>query len=130
MSYINRHIDKELEEWRLSSKRKPLLLRGARQVGKSSSVRKLGEKFEYFLEINFEKDKDVHELFETAGSLQPQELCKKLSLLKDIPVVPGKTLLFFDEIQGSLRAVSSLRYFYEDYPELHIVAAGSLLETG
>jgi len=128
MNYINRHIDKELVNWKLSSKRKPLLLRGARQVGKSSSVRKLSEKFEYFLEINFEKDKEVRELFETAGSLQPQELCNKLSLLKDVPVVPGKTLLFLDEIQGSLRAISSLRYFYEDYPELHVVAAGSLLE--
>ena len=128
MDYINRHIDKELENWASSNKRKPLLLRGARQVGKSSSVRKLAEKFEYFLEVNFEKDNDARELFETAGSIQPQGLCDKLSLLKDIPVVPGKTLLFFDEIQNSLRAISSLRYFYEDYPELHLIAAGSLLE--
>ena len=127
-NYINRHIDSELEEWASSNVRKCLLLRGARQVGKSSSVRKLGEKFEFFLEINFEKDDDVRNLFETAGSLQPQELCNKLSLLKGTPIVPGKTLLFFDEIQSSLRAISSLRFFYEDYPELHVVAAGSLLE--
>ena len=127
-NYINRHIDKELENWAFSADRKPLLLRGARQVGKSSSVKKLGEKFEYFLEINFEKENAVKNLFETADSLQPQELCSKLSLLKKTPIVPGKTLLFFDEIQSSLRAISSLRFFYEDYPELHVVAAGSLLE--
>jgi len=74
MTYINRHIDKALEEWASSPVRKPLLLRGARQVGKSSSVRKLGEKFEFFLEINFEKDNETRELFETTGSLQPQQL--------------------------------------------------------
>ena len=128
MEYYNRHIDKELEQWALSRGRKPLLLRGARQVGKSSSVRKLGEKFEYFLEINFEKDNDMLELFETAGSLHPQTLCNKISLLKETPIIPGKTLLFLDEIQSSLRAISSLRFFYEDYPDLHIIAAGSLLE--
>lgn len=128
MKYINRHIDSELEYWALSKVRKPLLLRGARQVGKSSSVRKLGEKFEYFLEINFEKDDDVRNLFETSDSLQPQALCNKLSLLKETPVLPGKTLLFFDEIQSSLRAISSLRFFYEEYPDIHVIAAGSLLE--
>jgi predicted AAA+ superfamily ATPase len=128
INYINRFIDKELEVWRTSSSRKPLLLRGARQVGKSSSVKKLGEKFEHFLEINFEKDNEARILFETAGNLQPQELCSKLAVMKEMPIVPGKTLLFFDEIQKSLPAISSLRFFYEEYPELHIIAAGSLLE--
>jgi predicted AAA+ superfamily ATPase len=128
MKYIKRHIDNELENWSKSKVRKPLLLRGARQVGKTSSVRKLGEKFDYFLVINFEKDRDIKKLFETAGSLQPQVLCNKLSLLKETPIIPGKTLLFFDEIQSCLPAISSLRFFYEDYPELHIIAAGSLLE--
>jgi len=128
MNYINRHIDKELENWAISKSRKPLLLRGARQVGKSSSVRKLGEKFDFFLEINFEKDKKVRELFETVDSLEPQTLCRKLSLIKETPIIPDKTLLFFDEIQGCLPAISSLRFFYEDYPALHIIAAGSLLE--
>ena len=127
-NYINRLIDTELEIWRISDSRKPLLLRGARQVGKSSSIRKLGEKFEYFLEINFEKDINVKTLFETADNLHPQILCDKLSLLKETPIIPGKTLLFFDEIQSCLPAISSLRFFYEDYPELHVVAAGSLLE--
>ena len=127
-NYINRHIDRELEAWASSDVRKCLLLRGARQVGKSSSVRKLGEKFEFFLEITFEKDDDARNLFEKAGNLQPQELCNKLSLMKDTLIVPGKTLLFLDEIQSSLCVISSLRFFYEDYPELHVVAAGSLLE--
>jgi predicted AAA+ superfamily ATPase len=127
-NYINRSIDNELEEWKSSHFRKPLLLRGARQVGKSSSVRKLGEKFDYFLEINFEKDKDIKTLFETAGNLDPQTLCNKISLMKETPIVPEKTLLFLDEIQSCLPAISSLRFFYENYPELHVVAAGSLLE--
>ena len=74
MKYINRNIDKELDDWASSKVRKPLLLRGARQVGKSSSVRKLGEKFDYFLEVNFEDDDDVRDLFETSGSLHPQML--------------------------------------------------------
>ena len=128
MIYINRQIDKELKSWAASKSRKPLLLRGARQVGKSSSVRMLSKKFDYYLEVNFEKDKNIRELFAAADSLQPQALCAKLSLLKETPIVPGKTLLFFDEIQGSLPAISSLRFFYEDYPALHVVAAGSLLE--
>ena len=128
MEYINRHIDSDLEDWSKSPQRKPLLLRGARQVGKSSSVRKLSEKFEYFLEINFEKEHEIRLLFETTSSLQPQELCKKISLLKETPIIPGRTLLFFDEIQSCLNAIASLRFFYEDYPALHVIAAGSLLE--
>ena len=128
MEYIKRNIDKELEKWASSKNRKPVLLRGARQVGKSSAVRKLSEKFEYFLEINFEMEDDIRKFFETASNLNPKELCDRLSLLKETPIVPGKTLLFFDEIQSSLRAISSLRFFYERYPELHVIAAGSLLE--
>jgi predicted AAA+ superfamily ATPase len=91
--YFKRKIDQELLTWSQESKRKPLLLRGARQVGKSSAVRELLARFEYFLEVNFEEQKDVHKLF--AGNLAPKELCENLSALYNIPVVPGKTLLFF-----------------------------------
>ena len=124
--YLNRKIDKELTNWKEDRKRKPLLVRGARQVGKSSSVRKLGESFHSFLEINFEEHKRVHTLFE--GDLTPQILCESLSVMFDTDIIPGKTLLFFDEIQACIPAISSLRYFYEKMPELHIVAAGSLIE--
>jgi predicted AAA+ superfamily ATPase len=127
VEYINRKIDNELQLWAKKSNRKPLLLRGARQVGKSSSVRNLAKNFQYFLEINFEKDAEARKIFEN-GNLSPQILCEKLSATKGIPIIPNRTLLFLDEIQSSLPAISSLRFFYEDYPELHVIAAGSLLE--
>ncbi len=124
--YLERNIDKELLNWKEQAERKPLLVRGARQVGKSSSIRKLGEQFDSFLEVNFEEHKRVHALFE--GDLTPQVLCENLSVMFDMEIVSGKTLLFFDEIQSCLPAISSLRFFYEKMPELHVMAAGSLLE--
>ncbi|MFR9542202.1 MAG: AAA family ATPase [Rikenellaceae bacterium] len=125
-NYIPRNIDSALLDWSKDSRRKPLLLRGARQVGKSSAIRNLGSKFKYFVEVNFDKNQDIHLLFNK--NLSPQELCEQLSLIYNTPIIAGETLLFLDEIQSCEAAISSLRYFYEDYPELHIVAAGSLLE--
>jgi uncharacterized protein len=124
--YLKREIDAELLNWSKDSSRKPLLLRGARQVGKSSAVRELSTHFEFFLEINFEEHKKVHSLFE--GDLSPQALCDNLSIMYNIPVKAGRTLLFFDEIQACVPAISSLRFFYEKLPGLHMIAAGSLLE--
>ena len=124
--YYNRNIDKWLISWKEEKNRKPLLLRGARQVGKSSSVRKLAEKFENFIEINFEKNRNVNRFFE--GDLDVREICSNLSVQFQKPIIPNKTLLFFDEIQACPNAISTLRFFYEDYPELHVIAAGSLLE--
>jgi len=126
-SYISRKIDGELLSWLRESDRKPLLIRGARQVGKSWAVRHLGRQFEHFLEINFELDQQARDLF-AKGDLSPEKLCRELAAIYDTPVIPGKTLLFLDEIQVSLPAISSLRFFYEKYRELHVVAAGSLLE--
>ena len=126
MTYLRRKIDKELQEWKDSTEHKPLLLRGARQVGKSSSVRHLGKTFQYFLEINFERDKSVASFFD--GDLNPRQISENLSAYFQKPVIPGKTLLFFDEIQACPNAIHSLWFFKEDYPELHVVAAGSLLE--
>lgn len=124
--YFKRNIDRELLDWKEEPGRKPLLVRGARQVGKSSSIRKLGESFELFVEVNFEELKGVHALFE--GDLTPQLLCENLSIMLDAEIIPGKTLLFFDEIQACIPAISSLRFFYEKMPDLHLAAAGSLLE--
>jgi uncharacterized protein len=124
--YLPRKIDNELLLWKNDGGQKPLLLRGARQVGKSSSVRKLGESFESYLEINFEENKKIHSLF--SGDLTPQVLCENLSLMFDMDIIPGKTLLFFDEVQSCIPAISSLRFFYEKMPGLHVIAAGSLLE--
>ena len=125
--YINRKIDGDLLSWAKEKDRKPLLLRGARQIGKSSSVRRLAEQFEYFLEVNFELDLQARTLF-AKNDLSPEKLCQELSVIYGTPIIPGKTLLFLDEIQGSLPAISSLRFFYEKYGKLHVVAAGSLLE--
>lgn len=124
--YYKRHIDLYLEEWKNSSNRKPLLIRGARQVGKSSAVRHLGESFKYFIEINLERQGNIKTLF--GENLDIKKLCSQLSAVYNTPIIPEETLLFIDEIQESQRAITSLRYFYEDYPELHVVAAGSLLE--
>jgi predicted AAA+ superfamily ATPase len=124
--YIRRKIDKDLSEWALEKEAKPLLIRGARQVGKSTAVRQLAETFDHFLEINFEARRQIHTIFE--GDLDPTQICEQLSLLFNIPIIPGKTLLFFDEIQACIPAISSLRFFYEQMPQLHVIAAGSLLE--
>jgi len=124
--YIPRNIDRELVAWKKDKMKKPLLLRGARQVGKSTSVRELAGKFDHFLEVNFELHKTAHTLFE--GDLDPAEITRNLSVMFNVPVIPGKTLLFFDEIQSCHGAISSLRFFYEKLPELHVIAAGSLLE--
>lgn len=123
---MERIIDKYLLEWKAENSRKVVLLRGARQVGKTYSVRKLGRSFKYFLEINFEEEKDLRAVFQ--GSLNPQNICEKLSAFFSVPIVPGETLLFFDEIQACPEALSSLRFFYEKIPGLHLIAAGSLLE--
>ncbi|MDO9579084.1 MAG: AAA family ATPase [Bacteroidales bacterium] len=124
--YFSRDIDPHLKTWKEDIHHKPLLLRGARQVGKSSAVRHLSETFEFFLEVNFERNPDIKPLF--AATLDPKEICSKLSAIYNLPIQPGKTLVFFDEIQACLPAIASLRFFYEEYPELHVVAAGSLLE--
>lgn len=125
-TYYRRTIDKELSRWANEEERKPLLLRGARQVGKTSAVRHLAEQFQYYAEIDFNERADLHYLFE--GTYSPQEICQMLSVLIHVPIIAGKTLLFFDEIQACPKAINRLRYFYEKFPELHLIAAGSLLE--
>ena len=124
--YIKRYIDALLLEWKNSSSLKPLLLRGARQVGKSWAVKHLGESFTYYLEVNFEKRPDIKDVFGRVHEVH--DLANNLSLLYNVPVVAGQTLLFLDEVQDCPAAIKSLWAFKEDFPELHVVAAGSLLE--
>ena len=123
---FNRIIDLHLNEWKNDPYRKPLILRGARQVGKTWAVRRLGLEFEHFVEVNFEKLQEAGSIFEK--DLSPEKLIGMLSLLMKTPIIPGKTLLFFDEVQESPRVIIALRYFYEEMPTLHLIAAGSLLE--
>ena len=124
--YIERPIDALLLEWKNSAVRKPLLLRGARQVGKSWAVEHLGETFDYFIEVNFEKRPEMLDVFQKIHDVH--ELAATLGMYYNTPVIPDRTLLFLDEIQKSADAIQSLWSFKEDYKELHVVAAGSLLE--
>lgn len=126
MTYYTRIIDQKLLEWKDSPRRKPLLIRGARQVGKSSAVRQFGKCFKYFVEINLERKPSIRQLF--TKDIDVKRTCEGISATLGIPILPGETLLFIDEIQVSQEAIMSLRYFKEDYPELHVIAAGSLLE--
>lgn len=123
---MKRKMDSELMDWAKEAKHKPLMLRGARQVGKTYSVRMLGRRFRHFAEINFEEKPDAAIFFKSTLSAQP--LCEKLSVFTGIPIVPGETLLFLDEVQACPEVLASLRYFHEQMPGLHVVAAGSLLE--
>lgn len=107
-------------------RRSPLVVRGARQVGKTSLIRDFARKyFSNCLEINFEKDKEFKAAFE---DLKVNNILRKLESLSGIDIRPGETLLFLDEIQDCVNAISALRYFKEDYPGLHVIAVGSLLE--
>ena len=127
---MKRIIDYYLLQWKNNSyDRKSLLLRGARQIGKTYAVREFGKTFENYVEINFErfeKNHAVYQIFE--GTLNPQVMVKKIEEALSVTIIPGKTLLFIDEVQLIPRAIISLRYFYEEMPELHVIAAGSLLD--
>lgn len=123
---MKRLIDWHLITWKEEKKRKPLLLKGARQIGKTFSVRQLGKQFESFVEINFELIPEAKTIFEK--DLQPERILWELGLLAHTTITPGKTLLFLDEIQSAPQAILALRYFYELMPELHVIAAGSLLD--
>jgi uncharacterized protein len=122
---VRREIN-DLRSWAAQPERKPLIVRGARQVGKSTLVRQLAGKAQLALvELNFERNPELREAF---ASMKPAGILTTLQLLTGQTVVAGKTLLFLDEIQAAPEALAALRYFYEEMPRLHVVAAGSLLE--
>ena len=123
---FERRIETELDTWANDPYRKPLVLRGARQVGKTTIVNRFGRKFRNYLSVNLEQA-DAKKLFESTDNVK--ELLPLLFLYCNIKRDEGRTLLFIDEIQNSPHTVSLLRYFYEELPEIHLIAAGSLLET-
>jgi len=123
---VKRSIDYYLSNWSQRRKRKPLILRGARQVGKTHAVNHLGTQFENFVEVNFELNPAAKAIFDV--DLSPTRIVRDLSLLTQQMIVPGKTLLFLDEAQEQPQVLLALRYFYELIPELHVIAAGSLLD--
>ncbi len=122
---LRRRIEKELAEWYAREERKPLILRGARQVGKTTAIRKFAENFSQFIYLDLEKRED-REIF--SQDLPFRKLLEGLFFLKDAELTEESTLLCIDEIQNSPEAIASLRYFYEEMPELPVVCAGSLLE--
>lgn len=123
---MKRIIDHFLLEWKGRKSRKPLLIHGARQVGKTHAVHNLGATFESFLEFNLEKDKEAQKVFE--ADLNIDRILQQLSALSEKPIISGTTLLFIDEIQKVPQAIVALRYFRELIPDLHVIAAGSLVD--
>lgn len=123
---MKRSVDQHLQSWRADSARKPLLLRGARQVGKTYTARALGDSFDELVEVNLEREPTLGRVFD--ADLDPRRIVRDLSLVTRKAIDPGHSLLFLDEVQEAPRALKALRYFHEEMPELHVVAAGSLLD--
>lgn len=121
-----RSIIPELESWKISETRKPLILRGARQVGKTTVVNLFSSRFKQYIYINLERLEDA-ELFQKHRRFGT--LVEAIFFVKNKDIREQDTLLFIDEIQAVPAAINLLRYFYEDFPWLHVIAAGSLLET-
>ncbi|MDO5522936.1 MAG: AAA family ATPase, partial [Bacteroidia bacterium] len=123
---IKREILHDLQQWKERKNRKPLLLKGARQIGKTWVMREFGKaNFEFIAEFNFDKTTELADIFRKTKDTK--RIINDLSLFTDVPIVAGKTLIIFDEIQSCEGALNSLKYFYEDAPEYHIIGAGSLL---
>ena len=123
---IKRDITAALLEWEQRPERKPLIIQGARQIGKTWIMRKFGEEyFDHVAYFNFDASEELCREFENTKN--PERLIDILRLYTEYPIEPGRTLIIFDEIQQSNKALNSLKYFCEEAPEYHILAAGSLL---
>ena len=123
---FNRTLEKNLEAWRANPKRKPLIIRGARQVGKTTLIKEFAKAYSNQIVLNLEKSQDAG-IFNDRMDIK--SIMESLFLSANIPISAiGETLLFIDEIQESPAAIQMLRYFQEEYPRLNVIAAGSLLE--
>ncbi len=123
---MKRDIYKLLEEWKQSERRKPLILNGARQVGKTYALKHFGKtSYKRVAYLNFEKDEKLGQYFE--NTLDPKQLIKILIIHTEVEIEPRHTLLILDEIQECPKALNSLKYFCEEANEYHVIAAGSLL---
>ncbi|OAD23319.1 ATPase, partial [Candidatus Thiomargarita nelsonii] len=123
---FKRTILKELRRWSQKKNRKPLILRGARQVGKTTAISIFADNFKQYIYLNLEHSEDFR-LFEQDYNIN--ELVEAIFFLSGKERQQSNTLLFIDEIQNSPKAVAMLRYFYEDVKDLYVIAAGSLLES-
>ena len=124
--YVPRHLDRVLAEWYRGAARKPLVIRGARQTGKSTSVREFGSRAPCFVELNLERFDD---LALTRGVKDAEQLLEALRVRDNIPRFPDDTVLFIDEIQENPDVIAWLRFLFEDHPEIAVVATGSLLDV-
>jgi predicted AAA+ superfamily ATPase len=123
---FKRQNESSLYAWKSNSNRKPLIIRGARQVGKTTLIKQFANTYKHQILLNLEKSDDASWFKNYTAA---KSIIESLFLSKNIPVSAlSETLFFIDEIQESPEAIQMLRYFYEDYPELHVIAAGSLLE--
>lgn len=123
---IKRNIYQHLLAWKEQKKHKPLIVHGARQTGKTYIVEQLGATFTNFVVINCEANGAVKKIF--TQDLSIPRIVRDLALFTEQKIIPGKTLLFFDEAQEIPEVLKALRYFYEELPELHVIVAGSLLD--
>ncbi|TSA34889.1 MAG: DUF4143 domain-containing protein [Porphyromonadaceae bacterium] len=121
---FKRKIYQQLLDWKNSNRRKPIVLRGARQVGKSTIIREFGKEYNSFIELNLEKKQDLN-LFEFNDV---KTIIEATLARENVSINSDSLLLFIDEIQESPKAIELLRFFYEDFPNLHVICAGSLLE--
>ena len=123
---MERDIFKQLQYWKKDKKRKPLILTGARQVGKTTLLKQFGKtEYQHTVYVNFEENHMLQALFES--TLDPTVLINALKIEMNIDITPGNTLLIFDEIQECPTALNSLKYFCERANDYHVTAAGSLL---
>lgn len=123
---MKRSLYSKLISWKNSSNRKPLLLQGARQVGKTYLINEFGRKeYSNMIYLNFEQNPDIKTLFD--NELKPEKIVNNISLYLGRKIISSDTLIFFDEIQVAPKALTSLKYFCEQAPNFHIIAAGSLL---
>lgn len=125
---MKRDVLKKMQQWKNDPERKPLILKGARQVGKTWLMKEFGTNFyESYVYFNFDEDPALHSIFQT--NKNPARIIELLSLIAQQKIYPKKTLIIFDEVQECPEALNSLKYFKENAPEYHIIAAGSLLGT-
>ena len=123
---IERDIINQLTAWKEAPVRKPILLKGARQIGKTWAMETFGKEcFKYCVKFDFDRQQELKSVFQT--SKDPQRIIKELTLYCDQPIIAGETLMIFDEIQECEEALNSLKYFCDEAPDYHIIAAGSLL---
>lgn len=123
---IRRDIIEQFKAWKNTPERKPILLKGARQIGKTWAMETFGrEAFDYYVKFDFDRQPELKSVFQI--SKNPERIIKELALYTEVPIIAGQTLIIFDEIQECEEALNSLKYFYEGAPQYHIIAAGSLL---